>query len=235
MNKKIIKIVALIPAKKNSRDLKNKNLKKLKNLSLFEIAILSAKKSKLIDQIYLSSDSEKILKIGSKLNVQLIKRRKDLSTYSAPANLVISYFIENNLPKNNQDYIIVYLQPTSPFRNNAHIDSAIKYLISKKLRSVVSVIENKNFFKSLYKKKITLLPFFNNNLITKNRQNLKKIYSPNGAIYIFYSKDFIKNKKLSFINSGYYLMNRIDSIDIDDKEDYELAKYLSKKYLKFKK
>ena len=30
-------------------------------------------------------------------------------------------------------------------------------------------------------------------------------------------------------------MNRIDSIDIDDKEDYELANYLSKKYLKFKK
>ena len=30
-------------------------------------------------------------------------------------------------------------------------------------------------------------------------------------------------------------MNRIDSIDIDDKEDYELAKFLSKKYLKIKK
>ena len=30
-------------------------------------------------------------------------------------------------------------------------------------------------------------------------------------------------------------MNRIDSIDIDDKEDYVLAKFLSKKYLKIKK
>ena len=29
-------------------------------------------------------------------------------------------------------------------------------------------------------------------------------------------------------------MNKIDSIDIDDKEDYELAKFLSKKYLKIK-
>ena len=29
-------------------------------------------------------------------------------------------------------------------------------------------------------------------------------------------------------------MNRIESIDIDDKQDYELAKFLSKKYLKFK-
>ena len=31
------------------------------------------------------------------------------------------------------------------------------------------------------------------------------------------------------------MMNRIDSIDIDDKEDYELAKFLSKKYLRYKK
>jgi len=30
-------------------------------------------------------------------------------------------------------------------------------------------------------------------------------------------------------------MSRIDSIDIDDKEDYELAKFLSKKYLKIEK
>ena len=29
-------------------------------------------------------------------------------------------------------------------------------------------------------------------------------------------------------------MNKIDSIDIDGKEDYELAKNLSKKYLKTK-
>ena len=30
-------------------------------------------------------------------------------------------------------------------------------------------------------------------------------------------------------------MKKIDSIDIDDNEDYNLAKFLSKKYLKFKK
>ena len=46
--KKKIKIIGFIPAKKNSKDLKNKNLKKINNLSLFEIAILAAKKSKLI-------------------------------------------------------------------------------------------------------------------------------------------------------------------------------------------
>ena len=234
MNKKRIKIISFIPAKKNSQDLKNKNLKKLNNLSLVELAILGAKKSKLINEIYLSSDSEKILKIGTKLNIDAIKRQKNLSTYSASANSVILDFIKNKIQNNQQeDCIIVYLQPTSPFRNNIHIDQAIKHLIKKKLRSLISVTENKNFFKSLYKKKTTLNPFFNDNFVTNNRQNLKKVYSPNGAIYIFYSSDFIKNKKLSFTKTGYYIMNRIDSIDIDDKEDYELANYLSEKYLKY--
>ena len=138
MNKKRIKIISFIPAKKNSQDLKNKNLKKLNNLSLVELAILGAKKSKLINEIYLSSDSEKILKIGTKLNIDVIKRQKNLSTYSASANSVILDFIKNKIQNNQQeDCIIVYLQPTSPFRNNIHIDQAIKHLIKKKLRSLM--------------------------------------------------------------------------------------------------
>ena len=235
MNKKRTRIIGLIPAKKNSQDLKNKNLKKLNNFSLFELAILGAKKSKFINKIYLSSDSKEILNMGKKYNINLIKRKKSLSTNYATANSLIFDFIKNYLKNDNENNIIVYLQPTSPFRNNIHIDQAIRKLITKKLRSVLSVNENKNFFKSFKKNKSIVSPFFNDKYVTNNRQNLKKIYSPNGAIYIFYASDFIKNKKLSFIKSGYYLMNRIDSIDIDDKEDYELAKFLSKKYLKIKK
>ena len=83
--------------------------------------------------------------------------------------------------------------------------------------------------------KKTLNPFFKSEFVTSNRQNLKKTYSPNGAIYIFYSSDFMINKKINFLNSGYYTMNKIDSIDIDDESDYEIAKHLSKKYIKIKK
>ena len=232
MIKKTTQIIALIPAKKNSQDLKNKNLKKLNNLSLFELAILGAKKSKFINKIYLSSDSDKILNKGKKYQIELIRRKKSLSTNSASANSVIFDFIKNYLKNDQENFIIVYLQPTSPFRNTNHIDGAINYFIKKKFRLLLSVAENKNFFKSLYKKNNTLFPYFNDKLITKNRQNLKKIYCPNGAIYIFYSDDFMKNKKLGFVKSGYFIMNKIDSIDIDDKEDYLLANYLSKRYLK---
>ena len=191
MIKKNTNIIALIPAKKNSRGLKNKNLKKLNKLSLVELAILGAKKSKLIDKIYLSSDSDRILDIGAKLNIDVIKRKKILSTSSALANTVILDFIKNKLNSTKEDHIIVYLQPTSPFRNNNHIDLAINHLKKNKLKSVISVTENKNFFKSLYKKNFFLYPFFNNSFVTNNRQNLKTVYSPNGAIYIFYASEFM--------------------------------------------
>jgi len=232
MIKKKINIIAFIPAKKNSQDLKNKNLKILNKFSLVELAILGAKKSKFINKIYLSSDSNKILNKGKKYQINLIKRKKSLSRNSTSANSIISDFIKNSLKDSKENNIIVYLQPTSPFRNKVHIDNAIDIFLKKKMRFLLSVIENKNFFKSLYLKKNTLNPFFNNKFITKNRQNLKKIYSPNGAIYIFYVSDFVKKKELSFHKSGYYDMSKIESTDIDNKEDYEIAKILSKKYLR---
>lgn len=232
MNKNIINIIGFIPAKKNSQGLKNKNLKKLNNLSLFELAILSAKKSKFINKIYLSSDSNEILNRAKKLKINLIKRKKSLSSNYATANSVILDFIKNNIKIANDDSIIVYLQPTSPFRNNIHIDQAIQEFIKKKIRFLLSVTENKNFYKSLKKNQDTLSPYFKDELVSKNRQGLKRIYIPNGAIYIFYASDFLKKKKLSFKKTGYFLMNKINSVDIDDHEDYELAKFLSKKYLK---
>lgn len=235
MNKKKIKIIGFIPAKKNSIDLKNKNLKKLNNLSLFELAILAAKKSKLIDEVYISSDSEKILKISKKYNINLIKRKKILSTNSSSANSLILDFIKNKMKHLKENFIIVYLQPTSPFRNNQHIDKALKFFLNSKFKSVLSVTENKNFYKSFKLNRGSLKPHFDDKFVTNNRQNLEKIYSPNGAIYIFFSYDFIKKKKINFIKAGYYIMNRIHSIDIDDIDDYELAKHLSKKYLIFKK
>ena len=78
MNKKKIKIIGFIPAKKNSKDLKNKNFRKINNLSLFELAILNAKKSKFIEKIYLSSDSDMILNKGKEHKVNIIKRKKSL-------------------------------------------------------------------------------------------------------------------------------------------------------------
>ena len=53
------KILCFIPARKGSTRLVNKNLKKINGKSLVEITILQAVKSKIFEDIILSSDSKK--------------------------------------------------------------------------------------------------------------------------------------------------------------------------------
>ncbi len=57
---------ALITARAGSKGIKHKNLKKIKNKNLVEIAINEVKKSKKISKIFCSSNSKRILKISKK-------------------------------------------------------------------------------------------------------------------------------------------------------------------------
>ena len=60
------KILGVIPARGNSRGIKNKNLLKINGKSLIEIAIENAKKSKKITKIIFSSDSNKLINEAKK-------------------------------------------------------------------------------------------------------------------------------------------------------------------------
>ena len=60
------KILGIIPARKGSKSIKNKNLLKINNKTLIEIAINSAKKSKFLSDIVVTSDSLKILNLAKK-------------------------------------------------------------------------------------------------------------------------------------------------------------------------
>lgn len=60
-----------------SKGIKNKNLKKIGSLSLIEIAIKNAEKSKYLDKIVVTSDDPKILKLKTKYKkVIFIKEKK---------------------------------------------------------------------------------------------------------------------------------------------------------------
>ena len=63
----------------------------------------------------------------------------------------------------------------------------------------------------------------------KRSQDLKKIYKPNGAIFIFNLKK-LKHKKQFDVSKGFqtYEMDRLSSIDIDDNYDFTLVDLILK-------
>ena len=119
MSYKKIKVISLIPAKGNSKKVKNKNLRKINNKTLTEIAIEASLGSKFIDRTFLSTENKKISNFAPKYGVDLIKRPKKFSTYTSTANQVVRHFLKvlpADIKKKNP--IIIYLQPTSPLRKS---------------------------------------------------------------------------------------------------------------------
>ena len=238
MHKKEINIVGLIPAKKNSKRLKNKNLKKLNNLSLSEIAIISAVKTKLISKTFISTDSEKLIEKAKKYKISAIKREKKLCLKNVKSDEVILNFLERiKRFYNFKNLIIVYLQPTSPFRNHKHINKAINLFLKSRSKSkvLVSVVkDNFKFFKYFKEGKNFIKPYFKSNNISMNGQSFPQMYYPNGAIYIFFANEFLKKKKINYEKVLKYEMDKISSMDIDDNEDFKISKLLSNKFLIYK-
>jgi len=218
-------IYGLIPAKLNSKSIYQKNLQKIKKKTLLEIAINHAKKVKKIDKIYVSSENRKIEKICKNKKVIFFKRNKSFSTIKALASSVILEFIKKNKLKNND--VIVYLQPTSPFRNYNHINTCLSKFKKNKNKTLVSIKKlNFSIFKSISLNSNRIHPLFDEKFLTSNRQNFPDVYIPNGAIYIFLVKNFMKNKSIPHKNSIPFLMNEKDSVDIDNISDLRLARNL---------
>lgn len=222
------KVIGIIPAKKNSTRLKNKNIKKVNKLRLFEISVMSAVKSKIIDDVIVSSNSDFILNRSKKLGAKIIKRPDKLCRNVTEANEVINHFINtlDDKIKIKNPYLI-YLQPTSPLRNSIHIDSAFKNLKKGHHNLVSASVSDKGLYKSLGVKGKKIKPLFPK-FYHANDQQIPKIFKPNGAIYIFLLKDFLKEKKIPTNNLSVFIMDEKESLDINSLKDFKILKQIIK-------
>lgn len=220
-------IVALILCKGNSKGVKNKNLKFFLGKPLMYWTIKSLKESKLIDQIYISSESDKILNYAKKQKIACIKRPKSLSKPKSQSEEAILHAIK--VIKSNFDYI-VFPQVTSPLRPKKIFDNSLKFFFKNRYDSLFSAnIPPKIFFWKKKKKKV--IPTYN---ISKRpmRQDIKNFFLENGSFYIFKKKGFIKYKNRLFGKIGKYLIDKKYSYDIDEEVDFKINEIVKKK-LKF--
>lgn len=220
------KFLAIIPARGGSKRLPNKNLLNLAGKPLIAWTIESAKNSKYIKDIILSSDSEDILEIGRRYGVTSLKRPDFLATDTAKTDDVILHHLKELEEK--PDYIVL-LQPTSPLRTSKHIDEAIEYLYNKNADAVISVCEIDHpveWCNTLPDDK-SLKNFISKDVLGKRSQDLPKRYRVNGAIYIVNTDKFLEEKTFFIKDNIYaYLMDKYSSVDIDDEFDFRFAEFL---------
>jgi len=223
-----MRYLAIIPARGGSKRLSNKNILNLSGKPLIAWSIEAALKSKYIDYIVVTSDSDKILEIARNYDVITIKRPDELASDTAKSIDVIKHVIENVDGK--YDYLVL-LQPTSPLRNEKHIDEAIELLDIKKADAIISVceMEHSPLWSNTLPDDLSMKDFLRKDIKNKRSQDLPKYYRLNGAIYICKIDKLLKQNTLFLDENIYaYIMDRKSSVDIDDEVDFKLAEILIK-------
>ena len=232
-----MKIIGLIPARSGSKGIPGKNLKLLGDLPLLAHTCIESLKSKVLDNIIISTDSQKIADVAMLYGVDApFLRPPDISGDSSSASEYVEHFLgflksqEQSMPE-----VIVILQPTCPFRVAQDIDNATQLLLDSNLDCITSVNELPSKYNPAWQFKLeglNLQPYGDNkdwSSIVKNRQLLESTFTRNGAIYAFRVNSFLKNGNIYGSRVGGYKMPIERSINIDEPEDWIAAeRYLIK-------
>jgi CMP-N-acetylneuraminic acid synthetase len=223
-------ILGLIPARGGSKGLKNKNIKLLDGKPLIYHTISEALKSKLITDVVVSTDSNKIINISRQLNAKIhFKRPRYLAKDNTNIFSVIKHHLNWCSKRNNFYDCVVLLQPTSPFRNYLQIDECISLYYKKNKSTVVSIKELDHACnpESLFiLKEDTRIKRISSKKETRIRQKKKKYFARNGPAILVLNPDFNDFDNI-YSNDVYgYLMDQYASIDIDNEFDFSFAKFL---------
>ena len=229
-----------IPARKNSKGIKDKNISLLNNKPLIKHTIDFVKKFNTINkkknnfEIFISTDSKNILKFcGSNYKFKNYLRPKTLAKDNSNVVDSILHALEW-LKKNNFKQInnVILLQPTNPIRDVLDLKKMLKYYSNKKLKSLVSVIPMKehpyeciemlkNDWKYLAKPK---------KQVTRRQDYKSNYYFIDGSYYIIDVKFLKKFKKIVVEKkTNFYLLNKTWPVDIDEYDDLIMADMLLSK------
>ncbi len=225
-----MKKIAIIPARSGSKGLKNKNILPICDKPMLAYTIEAATKSNLFDRVILSTDSVEYKRIGEDYGAEVILRGEEVSNDSASTFMVIEDLFRKI--DTSFDYFML-LQPTSPLRNHKHVEEACELFENNFERFDFLVSMQIAHYPSVLVKPIEddgSLKHFDTDFSNYKRQAFAD-YSPNGALYIGKPGEYLKHKHFYGDKAIGYIMNSIDSADVDTAIDYEFVCMLMKKRL----
>lgn len=211
-------ILAVVPARGGSKGILRKNICDLGGKPLIAWTIESAKMSKYIDRLIVSSDDQEIMKVAETWGCEVpFVRPEELAQDHTPGIEPVLHAIRE-LPK--YDYIMV-LQVTSPLRTVADIDRCVENLFRSGKESCASVAEVKQnpYWMYFLGEKNQMEPILQASKNYYQRQKLPKVYILNGAIYIAKKEFVLKNKTFVTRETLGYNMPIERSLDIDNEDD----------------
>ena len=226
-----MKNIAIISARSGSKGLKDKNIRNLAGKPLMAYSIEAALKSNCFDSVMVSTDSERYAEIGRKYGAEVPFLRSPVTSSDTASSWDVVEEVLHGYEKMGKSYeTFCLLQPTSPLRTVDDIMSAYKLFEEKHSIAVISMTELEHPIEwcGMIDESLSL-DGFHGRSEGGRRQDFKKTYRPNGAIYIVSISEFRKDRFLYRNGSFAYIMPQQRSWDIDTEIDFMMAEMLMEK------
>lgn len=209
---------AVIPVRKGSRRLKNKNIAPFANSNLLQYKIEQLKKVEKITKILVSSDSDEMLTMAQESGAKIHKRAEEYcDEKTQPFGAVVAHICESAIGEH-----IIWATCTSPLVEPYHYTEAINIYLNKLTEGYDSLMSVEEFKRYIWNEDRPL----NYELGIKHipSQELPPLYRVTDGILIAPRLKMIEWKYFHGIKPYKYVMDKRSSVDIDDVYDLECAR-----------
>lgn len=218
------KYLAIIPARKGSKGLPNKNILPFNGMPLFLNTCNILQSSKYEIDIYVSTDSEEIISICKEKGVNFVKRPDEISNDSSTTEEAIDHLLTS--VQISKYHNVILAQCTSPLLTPFDVDEILDVFETKtdKVDSMFTCYEDHFPIWNTINNKLSRINHLEK--VRQPRQKSEPIFIENGAFYVFKINKYLETKNRFCGTTDIYIMSKYKSIDIDNLSDFKIAEYI---------
>lgn len=221
-----MEILTLIPARGGSKGIPRKNIRLIANQPVLAYTIQAAQQTCSITRIVVSTDDDEIARVACAYGAEVVLRPAEISGDTASSESALEHALAYLYEKEKYEPdLVVFLQATSPLRQSHDIQAALDQFARQDADSLFSASAFEGFVWKLSGDQVTAINY--NPLQRPRRQELDGVFlQENGSIYIF--KPWVLHKHHNRLGGkiSVYVMDRLDSFQLDEPRDLELVEQL---------
>ena len=226
------KILAIIPARGGSKGLPGKNIKELCGKPLIAWSIEHAQKSKYVDELFISTDSQEIADVAEHFGAPCPELRPaELARDTAPSSEFIVYTLEKMKKEGKSFDYFILLEPTSPLRDVEDVDKSIEMLVDNPVAESVMGVVRAEDSNPAFMVKIgeggLMIPFMGK-AETLRRQDIPDAYYFEGTVYLSKCDAYMEKKAFYHDKTLPYVVPKWKSFEIDDIIDFTIIEAIMK-------
>ena len=217
--------IAIITARGGSKRIPRKNIKEFCGKPIINYSIEAALGSGIFDEVMVSTDDEEIAEISKAAGakVPFFRSAKTSSDTATTADVLLEVLDEYEKRGQSFEYgCCIY--PTAPFITGRKLKEAMDELVKSGAESIVPMQEfSYPPQRGLFIDDKGLVKMLHPEYATTRSQDLQKQYHECGQFYIFRNDAFRIQKDTTMEKSIPYIIDPVESQDIDNESDWLLA------------